>query len=152
MRLSSLMSLAPVLLVACIGGGSPDHTENVQLTTAREMFTASMHAGYSFVSQRSCECTSEVSRAMRATVIDGETDSVFYVDTGAAVPSSFWPRSIEGLFDEIQDAYDTDAFMVNVTFDTEVGYPRSVFIDYQQALADEELALQLSQVVPLASL
>lgn len=150
MRLASLVTFAPLLLAACTDHGSAQHHENIQLTTARETFTTSMPAGYSFVSQRECECTEDVTRAMRANVIEGKLNTVFYVDNGTAVPFNFWPETIEGVFDQIQDAYDTDAFMINVQFDTELGFPRFVYIDYQEAVADEELALQISQVVPRA--
>ena len=152
MRFSSFVTIVPLLLAACADSGPGTHTENAPLSNARATFTTNMHSGYSFVSQRSCECTNDVARAMRANVIDGEVENVFYVDNGAAVPFNFWPKSIEGVFDQIQDAYDTDAFMIDVTFDTELGYPASVFIDYQQALADEELALQISQVTPLGTI
>jgi len=152
MRLSLLaVPLCSLFLLACTDDGEA-HQENAQLSSARDRFESSLtvsDSAYTFVIQRSCECTADVARAMRATVSDGEVISAIYVDTQADVPEALWPRSIEGVFDQIQAAYDDDAFEINITYDIEQGFPRSVYIDFDDAAADEELALQLSQVTPL---
>ena len=59
--------------------------------------------------------------------------------------------TIDGVFDKIQAAIDQDAAEVTVEYDPARGYPRSVFVDYSRQVADEELALQISDFAPPAN-
>ena len=47
-------------------------------------------------------------------------------------------RTIEGLFDRIADARARNAASIEVTWDPELGYPRSAAIDQSLLIADEE--------------
>jgi hypothetical protein len=49
--------------------------------------------------------------------------------------------TIEGLFEEIQRAIESNAFRVDVQYDAELGYPLSIYIDYEEFIADEELII-----------
>ena len=72
-------------------------------------------------------------------VIDGEVASY---DRLEAFPPFFEEppmyRTIEGLFDRIADARARNAASIEVTWDPELGYPRSAAIDQSLLIADEE--------------
>ena len=61
-------------------------------------------------------------------------------------------RTIDGLFDLVQDAYDRDAHEVQVDFDPDRGYPTRIWIDYVEMMMDEEMGFTLlSDVTALES-
>ena len=57
-------------------------------------------------------------------------------------------ETIEGLFDILEDAIDSDAACINVEFDETYGYPISAYIDYNEMIADEERAWTIAGVEP----
>lgn len=148
MRLPLAFALA---LAACTGSGSttPEETE---LEAKRTTFHQNMaDNNYSFHWRQSCECTQETAAEMLITVTNGAISDAIYVETEQQVPTSVRSRllTIDGVFDKIQDAIDEDAHMITVVYDTELGYPKSVAVDYSEQIADEELSLIISDVQPL---
>lgn len=149
MRIHLAFALA---LAACTGSGSstPEETE---LEAAQAKFQTNMSGSYTFHSLRSCECTAETTREMRVTVTDGAITGAIYVDDESAVSPQTLQHvmTIEETFEEIQSAIDENAHLITVEYDTELGFPTSVAIDYSAQLADEELSLLISNVVPLST-
>jgi hypothetical protein len=88
-----------------------------------------------------------------STVTNGAVSDAIYVETELPVPANLRSHltTIDGLFDKIQDAIDDNAFMIHVEYDTELGYPRSIAIDYDEHVADEELSLIISNVTPIST-
>ena len=72
-------------------------------------------------------------------VVDGELSSYERV---VAIPEFFEEpplyRTIDGLFDEIGDAWRGGPASIEVTWDPDYGYPRTVAIDRSLLIADEE--------------
>ena len=58
-------------------------------------------------------------------------------------------RTIDGVFDDIQQAIDQHAAQIQLSFDPTLGYPTAVFVDHSHQIVDEELALQLSGLTTL---
>jgi hypothetical protein len=118
---------------------------------ARQQFSDVRHGSYRFTWRRSCECTTESTAQMRITVVSGEITEVFNLETEQAVPAEVRSslKTIEGVFDMIEDAYNEDAASIHVTYDPAQHFPASVSIDYDLQVADEEFSLQISNVVPL---
>jgi hypothetical protein len=56
--------------------------------------------------------------------------------------------SIDQLFNEIKLAIDNKAAAVDIKYDPAWGYPRSIAIDLDKRMADEELAFTLSNFKP----
>ena len=52
-------------------------------------------------------------------------------------------RTINGLFDLVQDAYNRNAHEVQVEFDPSRGYPTRIWIDYVLMMTDEEMGFTL---------
>jgi len=54
--------------------------------------------------------------------------------------------SVNEIFDVIENAYNSGAEEVNVTYDEEYGYPTSVFINQDFNMQDEEVYYNLSNM------
>jgi hypothetical protein len=58
-------------------------------------------------------------------------------------------RTIEGLFDFIQEAIDAEAYEIGVTYDRGFGFPSRARIDYQELAVDEEQAFEIHTLTPV---
>jgi hypothetical protein len=101
---------------------------------------------YTYVYQRSSQ-SEDSSLPMTVEVVDNMVVNVIPSISGEPEEATERQGSddtiptIDGLFEEIQDAIDSNAFRVVVQYDEQLGYPTSIFIDYDEFLADEELSI-----------
>ena len=131
LRLTTLL-----LLGACT---SPTTPEN-DLADYRTLWEAQRLTDYTFDVVRNCYCLGRAD--VRVTVKGGVITSVTELASEVAHDPEFF-RTIDGLFDLVQDAYDRDAHEVQVEFDPGRGYPTRIWIDYVQTMADEEMGFTL---------
>ena len=98
---------------------------------------------YEFTLQRTpCECPPEWRAPTRVTVHQRQIRRALNVETGLSVPvDSRHVMTIDDLFDLVEHALLGNAFRVNVTYDDEFGYPRSIYIDYHANAVDDEVGL-----------
>ena len=136
---------ALVLLSAC---ASPTTPEN-DLAEYRALWEAQGLRDYTFDVRRVCYC--QFMGDVRVTVQDGVITGVTELASEIARdPETF--RTINSLFDLVQDAYDRDAHEVQVDFDPDRGYPTRIWIDYVEMMMDEEMGFTLlSDVTALES-
>ena len=93
---------------------------------------------YSYEYNVLCECSDNLGQPVKVTVTDGVIESVVYAESGemgkAGDPPviSGSPRYhiINGLFRVIQNAIDDEADQITVSYDSELGYPKNIEIDY----------------------
>jgi hypothetical protein len=131
--------LTAVLILAACGGDSTTTPAN-PLDEQRSLWASQDLTDYTFDVSRSCYC--QFVGDVRVTVKDGViTDVTELASEVARDPETF--RTIDGLFDLVQDAYDRDAHEVQVEFDPSRGYPTRVWIDYVLMIADEEMGFTL---------
>ena len=136
---------ALVLLSAC---ASPTTPEN-DLAEYRALWEAQGLRDYTFDVRRVCYC--QFMGDVRVTVQDGVITGVTELASEVAHDPEFF-RTIDGLFDLVQDAYDRDAHEVQVDFDPDRGYPTRIWIDYVEMMMDEEMGFTLlSDVTALES-
>ena len=136
---------ALILLSAC---ASPTTPEN-DLAEYRALWEAQRLTDYTFDVVKNCFCWpgADVRVTVKGGVISGVTELASEV---AHDPEFF--RTIDGLFDLVQDAYDRDAHEVQVDFDPDRGYPTRIWIDYVEMMMDEEMGFTLlSDVTALES-
>ncbi|MCK5888373.1 MAG: hypothetical protein KAG19_00355 [Methylococcales bacterium] len=106
--------------------------------------------GYSFRLERSAFA---VPASIRPTISEvsenGQVSDRFADGDKEQVPENYnqADASIRSLFQVIQDAIDSGADKVDVTYDPVSGYPVSIYIDYNEQIADEELSLTTSQLL-----
>jgi hypothetical protein len=134
--------LAAVLLLAACGGDSTTAPAN-RLGEQRSLWTAQGLTDYTFDVKRVCFCY--LVADVRVTVVGGVITGVTDIATGDALGSDLMKefRTINSLFDLVQDAYNRNAHEVQVEFDPSRGYPTRIWIDYVLMIADEEMGFTL---------
>jgi hypothetical protein len=82
---------------------------------------------------------------VRVTVVGGVITGVTDIATGDALGPDLMKafRTINGLFDLVQDAYNRNAHEVHVEFHPSRGYPTQIGIDYVRMIADDEMDFTL---------
>lgn len=151
-----LLSLSAVLFVAAAlggcrasapptasgAGGGPERVEQ-----ARGRWDAAAPAAYRFTLHRSCFCPPEFRGPFLVTVRDGHVAAVEY--EGAPIDAER-ALTVDDLFTLLAEAYGRDAERVEATFDPDLGYPTSLFVDYEAQMADEEVGYTVTALRPLS--
>lgn len=105
---------------------------------------------YAFTLRRLCFCAPDVTEPVRMEVRRGEVTQVRRPD-GTDVDPARWHLypTVDGVFAILLDAVDRGADSVAVQWREDLPPPRTVFIDYRDATADEELGFELEGIEPL---
>lgn len=120
-----------------------------------DAFIGSPNNGYVMTFERSCFCMLDYLGPFYVVVdSSGTVVSAVYLE-GSESPGTFADLedmnliTIPDAFDEIQRAIDEDAFFLNATYDEEGGFPRKVYIDWEEFMADEETSFTFDDVIVL---
>ena len=134
-RARCFLLLAGLALAAC---GNPNGPEDPQrsLDENRRKFRAVVGSSYRVDYQHQCFCSPETVAPVRLTVREGSIVGVEPLSAAGALPPERWGayRTVEGVFDAIQEAFTRGARRVTVEYDPDQGYPADVDIDYQREL------------------
>lgn len=138
----TLAAFALVLPFAAACFASQSEREQLEEAVAinRSLWEAQRPDHYRYVLRHTCFCAPAAIGPVEIEVQGGSVASRRYVESGEPVPEDLaevFP-SVSGLFDVLQEALDTGADEIEVTWDPVLGYPREFFIDYQVNVADEE--------------
>lgn len=151
-----LLVLVPLLLAAgCESTTGPAGVSALRLSTAEARWAAHGSASYQIVEGRSCECLPEMSGPVRLEVRvlpslppgpATETVGMTYESTGEPVPENYRSSflTIRQLFALIREARAQGAYLVAAEFDPVRGYPSLVSIDYDRAIADDEVVYSVT--------
>jgi hypothetical protein len=110
---------------------------------------------YDFTLQRQAFAPEDWRGPVNIQVRNGAAVSVTYVSSGAEVTGSKFDNAdtIDKLFTILKDAYagkgefEQKADTINVTYNTQTGYPTTFFIDVSQTMADEEVGYTVTNLV-----
>ena len=122
-----------------------DQNFNRQLWLSKGIHT------YEFEFNWSCECTPDFTQPVVISVANNLIVSIVAKDTGNPVDRSQWSqwKTVDELFVWIQEAIDSGGVNLerpeSITYDSELGYPTSGFIDYR-FIADEEIGFVLQMI------
>lgn len=109
-------------------------------------------SNYRYTLTRSCFCTAEARGPVVVEVRNGVTTSVTSVATGQPVDPQLFKQydTVPNLFNVVKDAIARKASSLTVEYDSQLGYPTQINIDYNSQIADEELYLTIEnfQVIP----
>jgi hypothetical protein len=145
--LSSLV----LCVAACDGdtlfGTSPELRE---LSAARERWASSEPVEYQFNYTRSCFCPELTN--IRVTVRNGAVISARVIATGVELSPAerTYVLTIDGLFDLIESAIDQKAHDLRVQYDSQMGFPASIVLDYREMTADDEFYYEVKEVMSTA--
>lgn len=126
------------------------HPAQSQITTHRSQWAENKPTHYSFEAELMCFCPETVRKAVTFEIKDGATVAMRYAD-GGEIPAELKElftqhSSIDKLFAILQDAAARNASSINVTYDTALGFPTEIAIDYDTKMADEERSFLIRNV------
>ena len=132
------LSLAVGLSGCSDQGPPPGLAEEIALN--RTVWQATRPQAYSYTILHQCFCGVEARGPVEVEVSGPTVVRRVYVDTGAEVDAQFAPSfpSVDGLFDILESAVDTEADEIKVVWDSTNGIPLNFSIDYDRETADEE--------------
>jgi hypothetical protein len=119
-----------------------------QLKINQRLWNEQNIVNYRYTLTRSCFCTDEARGPVVIEVRNGRTASVTSVATGQSVNPEFFQKydTIPRLFDLIRDALAKKASSLTVQYNSQLGYPTQINIDYDSQIADEEEFLTIENL------
>ena len=135
---TAALAFALFTFISCSSMVSPSE----ELATARTRWAQRAPASYSITLRRGCECLPETIGPATVTVSNGAIN-VNYTVTGASVPKPYvnaFP-DVEGLFDLIEAAQKNNYAKVDVEYDAELGYPKTISVDINKQTIDDEFGI-----------
>lgn len=138
-------------MLASGSGLAADDAALEQLAAARERWQAARPRDYVYGYHKHCDCYRELPPETVITVMDGYVERVFHLhdDSEREVPARegslglYW--TIEDLFAKIEAALATEA-IVRASYDPALGYPTTLYIDYDPTIPGDETDLRLTRV------
>lgn len=148
-----------MILAAC---SSPTEAERLlaRAERAEALWLETRPVEYEARQSRICECLPAATGPVRLQVTRSagseaptDTETLMggtYTQSGEPVPAQFLQHFLtaQELFDLVREGVEERAFSVEATFDQELGYPRSVSVDWDEQIADEESIYQMELVEP----
>lgn len=151
MRIKPLLVLLP-LLAGCVIFSSPEENVQEELNLNRAQWDAAAIHDYSMSFQRLCLfCPVEFLIPVRVIVRGDTIFEVTDLDTGAPVaePAEGVFLTIDEVFDVIQLAIDQNAAEIDVCYNSTLGYPTDVSIDFSRSLFNDDTQFQIREFVEL---
>lgn len=146
-RLVSVLLPFPLLLACSVF--DPDSDPRDELRDSLRRWSNQGYSSYEYTFQRTnCECLPEATRPYLIRVAGNEVVDVRDALTGDPPPVTFMPMTVEGLFALIDDAIRRDAYTLSVEYDRVAGYPTMILIDYEKQVADDELTIHATSLMP----
>ena len=104
---------------------------------------------YQYTFNWACFCPPEHNKPVVVTVRNGVVSAVKYADGSGAVDKTKYAsyKTIEGLFEFLQDAINRNAYRIEVSYDATLGFPTLASIDYDQRVSDEEMSFKAGSLV-----
>ncbi len=145
-----VMVIITILVAVSCTGSVPD-----EFTTNEKLWKDQKLENYDFTLERQCFCPEDWRGPVKIEVRGGVAVSVTYASDGTAVTEGKFDSvdTIDKLFTLLNNAYagkgdfDQKADSVDVTYDKQMGYPITLYIDVSQLMADEEQGYTVTNLV-----
>lgn len=140
-----VISKSPIQIAQSSARGQSD---SQQLTANQRLWNRQNISNYRYTLSRSCFCIAEARGPVIIEVRNGRTTSVTSVETGQPVNPEFFQKydTVPRLFDLIRDAIKRKADSLDVKYNSTLGYPTQINIDYSFQIADEEEYLTIENL------
>jgi len=131
-----------------VGGGcgdAPLELSSSTLADHRARWSAAGIQDYQFEVLQQCECAPAMVRPAIVEVRRGAVTRVTYRTGEVAAPDAraLFP-TVDDLFDRIDEAIESEAATMTVSYDTVLGYPTQISIDYDLQVIDDEISIDAS--------
>lgn len=148
--------LAALALAGCDGATEPDWSVFIEgANEAQAQWLDEGPANYVITQVRHCVCSADERGPVRITVTrSGSTEtisSMVYVDGDLPVPPIYQEHfhSVTGLFEVIREAARARVPGLQITYDSNLGYPRRIVIDRQANIVEDDVIYEVSALDPL---
>jgi len=96
--------------------------------------------GYSYVFNWSCFCLPSYTQQVTIDVDSDTITAIWQTNDSVPLPDSLYTNyhTVPELFELINSQLERNPYRADLEFDSELGYPLSAFIDFEEAMADEE--------------
>ncbi len=139
-----VISKSPIVVAQ---SSARSQNDSQQLKTNQRLWNRQNISNYRYTFSRSCFCTAEARGPVIIEVRNGRTTSVTSVATGPVNPEFFQKYdTVPRLFDVIRDAIAKKADSLDVKYNSTLGYPTQINIDYKSQIADEEEYLTIENL------
>lgn len=137
-----------LIVATSICGSAAAAAEDALLDSARSLWQSAQNGNYRYSFQKYCDCYRGEPPTTVVTVRGGQIRDVFHVhsDSDRQVPARegsldlYW--TVDDLFGKLEAAYSRNA-IVRVEFHPDLGYPVSLYIDYDPDFTGDETDLRL---------
>ena len=138
----ALTALLAGVTSCSITGPAERMDEELELARNRQRWTSSNTHDYEFEFQRLCFCLPEATERVRIVVRQDAIASVVRLRDGQPASTSFtvWPR-VDELFADVEKRMEQQTERLDVQYDPTYGYPRSIVVDIELMMADDEYSL-----------
>jgi hypothetical protein len=135
------------------GGGGPNNgTVSAEYDIALKKWQTTGPLHYRIVVQHTCECSTDMQRPTRVTVLRNPTQNTETIEdvvdatTGAAVGADRRQaaKSVDGLLVLISQGLGLNPTDVRITYDSGLGYPLSINIDPVTSIAGDEIVYKVT--------
>ena len=119
-----------------------------KLDQNQRKWTSAMVSNYQFNFRWECYCSPEYVAPVKISVRENRIDDAVFVEdeVPVAVEGLERYRTIEGLFDLLQEGIDENAHTISAHYHSELGYPVKASIDYEEDSVDEELGFEIDSL------
>ena len=140
--------LAVLIAAAALIGSCSDPVEiedYLDLTSAQKRWEQVVPQDYSFTLFRRCYCW--IDSPMRITVHGDSITSIVLLGPEVIPPGrKLTAPTVSGLFDIIMRALSQNAAKVSVHYDHDLGFPHSLYVDWYEDYADDEIRYIVTDV------
>jgi hypothetical protein len=149
--LAAACACAAVTVLAAVA--SIAIAQPADLASARSAWRSAGLTDYEYGYRKYCECHPAAPPETIVTVRGGNPIAVRHrrtdspTDVPGRNPEVYW--TIDGLFELIESAQRRGA-TVRASYDSRLGFPKEVYIDYDADFIGDELDVRLTTVTPLA--
>ena len=104
-----------------------------------------MVSNYQFNFRWECFCNETYVEPVSISVRENKiVDTAFVEDKVPFTIGRLWKyRTVDGLFDLVQEGINQKAYSISVEYHSELGYPIDGWIDYEEDSVDEELGFKI---------
>ena len=147
--LAVIILITLLAAISCTSSVPRELTDNANLWKNQEL------ENYDFTLERHCFCPEDWRGPVNIEVRDGTAVSVTYQSDGTVVTEGKFDNvdTINKLFTLLNNAFagkgdfEQKADSVDVTYDEQMGYPVTLYIDVSQQMADEEQGYTVTNLV-----
>ncbi len=147
--LTGLLMVMIVNIMPVYGNGDNNSPLIEALKENRQLWRSQHLQNYEFIYEQQCFCLPPANTPLKVSIKDDKIIKVVNLTSNQEITDLNFPKTIEQLFDIIDEAIKRHADEILVTYDSSLGYPNTVAIDYQKILADEEVSYTVKNLIKL---